>query len=376
MNVADPATFDAGEVGATLRDVRLAMPRELVDVANDLRIRHVYLQAIEDGRLGDLPGPAYTTGFLRAYGDYLGLNGRDIVDRFRAAGGASSGRTDLHPPRPVQEGRLPTGSVLLLAALLAVGAYGGWYYMASSDDDPVERVSALPDQLISIIGEDAKTKTPETGDSGINGTATHATANGENVVIRTPLPTTGANGTTANGSVIVPAIRQVQRGRRLELKEHGGTVTASTDDGAPATVAANGRVKSDPVGVTAQPTSGNAFDRSAMVAPLAGGDMVPLGQHAPGTESAKIAARIVLQANTDSWLEVRAGDADPVYSGLLRQGDSYSVPEQPGLTLMTGNAGGIDILVDGKAIPKLGPSGAVKRDVVLDPDRLLGFLTQ
>ena len=43
---------------------------------------------------------------------------------------------------------------------------------------------------------------------------------------------------------------------------------------------------------------------------------------------------------------------------------------------MTGNAGGIDILIDGRAIPRLGPPGSVKRNVVLDADRLLGRLAQ
>ena len=160
--VAAPAEFDPAEVGAGLREVRLAQQRELSDVAGDLRIRQIYIQAIEDGRLSDLPGPAYTTGFLRAYSDYLGLDGREIVDRFKAAGGPSVGQTDLHLPSPVQEGRLPTGSVLLLAALLAVSAYGGWYYMASTGGDPVEKVAALPEHLAILIGEPTAATTEPT----------------------------------------------------------------------------------------------------------------------------------------------------------------------------------------------------------------------
>jgi cytoskeleton protein RodZ len=38
---------------------------------------------------------------------------------------------------------------------------------------------------------------------------------------------------------------------------------------------------------------------------------------------------------------------------------------------MTGNAGGLEIVVDGKPIPPVGAVGAVKRDISLDPERLI-----
>ena len=89
-----------------------------------------------------------------------------------------------------------------------------------------------------------------------------------------------------------------------------------------------------------------------------------------GEETA--ASRIVLRAETESWIEIRADDESLVYSGLLREGQRYSVPERRGLRMVTGNAGGLDILVDGQAISRLGPPGAVIRDIDLDPDSLLG----
>jgi cytoskeleton protein RodZ len=55
---------------------------------------------------------------------------------------------------------------------------------------------------------------------------------------------------------------------------------------------------------------------------------------------------------------------------ILRQGNIYKVPREQGLMLTTGNAGGLEILVDGVKVPTLGPFGAVRRDVALDPARL------
>lgn len=56
----------------------------------------------------------------------------------------------------------------------------------------------------------------------------------------------------------------------------------------------------------------------------------------------------------------------------MKQGESYNVPNQPGLTLVVGNAGGLDLTVDGAPVPKLGDTGRVVRNVSLDPDHLLG----
>jgi cytoskeleton protein RodZ len=56
---------------------------------------------------------------------------------------------------------------------------------------------------------------------------------------------------------------------------------------------------------------------------------------------------------------------------VLKPGEIYNVPNQPGLTMVTGNAGGLDIDVDGATISRIGAAGQVARNVSLDPDRLL-----
>ena len=55
---------DATRVGAELRETRERLGWSLADVAGNLRIRYVYLSALEEGRVADLPGIAYAVGFL------------------------------------------------------------------------------------------------------------------------------------------------------------------------------------------------------------------------------------------------------------------------------------------------------------------------
>jgi cytoskeleton protein RodZ len=55
----------------------------------------------------------------------------------------------------------------------------------------------------------------------------------------------------------------------------------------------------------------------------------------------------------------------------MRSGETFPVPPGESVTLTTGNAGGLDVLVDGRTLPPLGPTGGVRRDVVLDAAALL-----
>jgi hypothetical protein len=80
-------------------------------------------------------------------------------------------------------------------------------------------------------------------------------------------------------------------------------------------------------------------------------------------------ARIVVKATAESWVQVRDGDS-VVSVRTLKPGESYRVPDRPGLSMRTGNAGALEISVDGKTVPPVGPPGR-SRNVALDPDRLV-----
>jgi cytoskeleton protein RodZ len=94
-------------------------------------------------------------------------------------------------------------------------------------------------------------------------------------------------------------------------------------------------------------------------------------QIGPPSAGAGEAGRIVLQAKSDSWIEVKdSANNSILLARVLRAGDSYRVPDRPSLKLATGNAGGLIVSVDGAALPPLGKEGAVRRGIVLDPDAL------
>jgi cytoskeleton protein RodZ len=62
------------EIGQTLRDARQAAGLTLKDIADKIRVRPIYLQAIETGQFELLPALPQTVGFTRAYAKYLDVD--------------------------------------------------------------------------------------------------------------------------------------------------------------------------------------------------------------------------------------------------------------------------------------------------------------
>lgn len=89
------------------------------------------------------------------------------------------------------------------------------------------------------------------------------------------------------------------------------------------------------------------------------------------TERPTGGVRIVVRATADSYVAVRTGDNQPLFSQLMRPGDSYEVPSGGDLLLETGNAGGLQITIDGKRVPLLGAVGEIRRNIPLDAEKLL-----
>src|SRR5262245_50716377 len=85
----------ATRVGADMRGARERLGWELPAIAAHLRIRLPYLEAIEDGRIADLPGNAYAVGFLRTYAQALGLDPDETARRFREEATHVNRKTEL-----------------------------------------------------------------------------------------------------------------------------------------------------------------------------------------------------------------------------------------------------------------------------------------
>lgn len=84
-------------------------------------------------------------------------------------------------------------------------------------------------------------------------------------------------------------------------------------------------------------------------------------------EPTKIVNHMELVITQDSWIEIQDADGKKLLSQVLKTGDKYIVPDETGLVLTTGNAGGVMVYIDGKKTKTIGKSSQVMRDVKLIP---------
>lgn len=483
MTAENQGTGKAGEVGRLLRAAREESRQNLKDVAERLRIRHQFLEAIEDGRYQDLPGAAYATGFVRAYAEYLGLDGLEVARRFKEEGALSKMGTDLSFPIPSAESGLPSRGLLVAGVALMAAVYGVWHFIGSPDKPLADVVQDIPDRIAALMKsspdadpaakrEPEALPTTETPPSGSEQTAAVPVAPAaapvpppqaatpaselaqgqnaqepiaaENMDIQPPdddhddasaeqageasqpaplpaptaaLPSVPAMPSVPAGTPVTEATphpaAQPPAAKPPASAPASAPATAPTQaqgTPAPAKPTVTAQAPAAPAPVAQAPTAPATAPKAPPSTPLAalpsqpaaaeptppatrtdatrpdttrvepatapverqGSEpAVPESSSAPGRifGDENTGARVVLKARADTWIQVRNGDG-MLTSRLLRKGDSYMVPDQKGLELMTGNAGGLDIVVDGKTLPSLGKTGEVRRGIPLQADAL------
>lgn len=107
-----------------------------------------------------------------------------------------------------------------------------------------------------------------------------------------------------------------------------------------------------------------------VIPPAAPGEVAALPGADPQVFGENQNARVVILARQDSWVQITGAAGELLLTRILRAGDRYLAPDREDLILMTGNAGALEITVDGVQIEPLGPVGTVRRNVSLAPDRL------
>ncbi len=148
------------------------------------------------------------------------------------------------------------------------------------------------------------------------------------------------------------------------------TDTSQTAPAAAASQPVLSETAAPPVGTPVAPAPGT-IDPNAPVqapAPVAADPSAMAASAAPVTGVSPVG--VVIRANEDSWVKVSDGGPKSLKVGILMAGETYTVPNVPGVTLRTGNAGGIDVFVNGKQLAPLGGKGVLVKDVSLDPATL------
>jgi cytoskeletal protein RodZ len=365
-------------VGALLRERREELGFDLDAIGEALRIKPVFLAALEQGRAQDLPGATYAIGFIRAYAQQLGLDSERILDSYKAECAEMHARPDLSLPVPLGARSLPGGPILLVGVILAICGYGTWYYLSTGERSRPERVAAVPAELQRVA---QGTVAPLLG--GAIPAPSPASGPGSSSAAASPGPR------LSSGLLAPQDVRAAPSGPAANSPSPN---SASPNSPSPNSPSPNSPSPNSPSpnspspnsagqGVVASPAAGTP-GAPAKPAALAGGDAArdvpvartvariePTGAPA-GDPAAKPGGRVEIRALADCWIKVSAADQSVVFARVLKAGETYHVP-RAGLSLRTGNAGALAIAVDGKPAPTIGGIGMLRRNVVLEPEALL-----
>ena len=75
---------NVNSVGSILKEARIKKGLSLIDAEKATTIRCYYLDALEQDEYYKLPEEVFIKGMIRNYGNFLGLNGPELVDLYKA----------------------------------------------------------------------------------------------------------------------------------------------------------------------------------------------------------------------------------------------------------------------------------------------------
>ena len=378
------------QIGSTLRQARRAQGLKISDVSQHLRISVDYLSNLEMGAFDQLPAPAYVTGFLRSYGQFVEVDPTTLVARYNDLTTEETAMPTYKIPvgaRPPQRSAPAIASILVVCAGIA---YGGWYWINGGDGTdrmamvlgevvkPLPLPAAMQDTLI-----DPDTVSPVPVDGQAQSQDLAAPAQPEKV-------------TTAAAVIPTPSVATDDQAVMTEAittetgpTGTGPTGTGPTETGMAKTITAEapaGAAPAKPVETAAviDAPSGPAVPLADANGPLLSGDLAEIQVITPASQDGETrvagnsatanlrdpAQEITIRAVAASWVEIVRDNGEEVMAKLMRVGDSYVVESNTRLYLSTGNAGGLEIVIGSDDPRPIGGTGQIVRDLPLVIDKL------
>lgn len=304
---APDAYYTDMPVGEILRRARQHYGQSIADIERTLRIRACLIEAIEGGDHSKLPGRVYAIGFVRSYAEYLGLDGEKMVQLFKGQSGGIAEKPELNFPVAANDGMIPSIWLILGSLGLGLVLLIGWGIAHAIDRSSVTEVAAVPTEMQQRLGMKAAESYGPPAPA---------------IQVATP------EEAMASASAPVP--------EKTDAKEAAEVEPAAAEE----------------------KTQEQISTQQAQPAPE---QTASAGGEEPG---------IILNLVENSWVEIKDANGKAIVSRVLKAGDQYFVPDRPGLTMSIGNAGGVELVIDGHKLPALGGTGEIRRNIPLNSKTL------
>lgn len=343
--------FDDFEMtlGDVMRGERATLGKSLEDVEFDLKIKKVYIEAIENSDAEAFASPGFISGYVRSYASYLNMDSDAAFEKFCDESGYDGLRTSLEispnrqrtkkplvggipattssdpfinprvPNRPQASGILSgfsasgVASVVVLAGLIGGLGFGGWSILQE-----IQRVEFAPVE-----------STP-----GVTTTVT-VLGGGTNLETGVGLSAAGL------GKTDQKKLEDIYRPEELDI---------------PQLVARDG-----PISAINPDTFGNFISVAAIEEP----PVIP--EQPVVTVSGPPPVDIV--AVNPAWIRVSQKSGGVLFEKILDAGERYRVPEDvPDAILRAGNSGSVYVMIGEDTYGPVGVKTGVARKVELAPE--------
>ena len=344
-------------VGAYLRGLREQQGLSIDELSRATRVLHHYLEALESDDMASLPAPVFTKGFIRAYCQAIGADPEEALTLYER----SAGRL---PERP----KVPIVAAPVIVATPDPDDYPPLITqaVAAPQNEPRETRSRgtllVSFILVVVLGAAffAVTMTLQSSRDGDGGPSQRAAL---------PEPPPAAE---VPGASLVSA--------SVPVESPAPAASAPPVVAPPPPTAPHAKPPAAPSPATSLPTPSTAPASSVPAAPVtppmpaaAGGPAtLPAAPPAPAAvnqpaRAAAVPYRLIARTTETTWMRVRTEDGRTSEETIPANEIREWISNGP-FIITIGNAGGVSLELNGRAIPRLGASGSVITRLVLPSD--------
>lgn len=159
-------------LGNTLREKRLEKKLDLKDIAEELKIRIRYLEAIENGEYEEGLKPVYIQGYLRLYSNFLGIDISEFEEQ-----NIPTDRKLAEIKNPATKEINRASAMVFAVSVVAILSIGTFWYKHSSKQD-IE--ASISDNAYAPTQQSAEAQQDSAAQEGTQLPATDSMAAAEN----------------------------------------------------------------------------------------------------------------------------------------------------------------------------------------------------
>lgn len=345
----DGAIDPVGEAGWYLEHERVSRGETLEDASAQTGIHPYHLEAIEYGDLTRMPGRVDALEMIGTYAHYLGFDPEPLVQHYAEFLPAPELAPKAnHPanPAPLSSAKIlrfgkmpqlpkftfklkvngfPGGAGGLVASLAgAVFLFAGASYMLL----PGSGTPAATADQVAASGEATPEDTPAD-----------------------PMPTASTGEQSAEISIGEEPMPDDQQLAAAADDAGAATAEASADDLAGTNL--------DGISNLIQKEVPGAKDASKTLEGMVSAAEVPVTDEGRQFGADNGESRLTLKAKAPVWVRIEDSQGNVVMTQMLMKGDTYRVPNRPGLVVIARDGGLLSYLVDGKEKGILGTPGEI-----------------